>query len=35
MRRNFESIIMSTPEQRRAWLDEVRGIVRERFPRQA
>ena len=31
-RRNFESIIMSTPEQRRAWLDEVRKIVRERFP---
>ena len=34
-RRNFESIIMSTPDQRRAWLDEVRQIVRERFPRQA
>jgi len=32
LRRNFESIIMSTPEQRRAWLDEVRKIVRERFP---
>ncbi len=30
-RRNFESIIMSTPEQRRAWLDEVRSIVRHRF----
>ena len=30
-RRNFESIIMSTPEQRTAWLDEVRQIVRERF----
>jgi len=31
-RRNFESIIMSTPEQREAWLDEVRSIVRRRFP---
>ena len=31
-RRNFESIIMSTPEQRREWLDEVRAIVRRRFP---
>ena len=31
-RRNFESIIMSTPEQRRGWLDEVRAIVRQRFP---
>ncbi|MEN6450048.1 MAG: NAD(P)H-dependent oxidoreductase [Thermoguttaceae bacterium] len=31
-RRNFESIIMSTPEQRRDWLDEVRTIVRQRFP---
>ncbi len=30
-RRNFESIIMSTPEQRQAWLDEVRTIVRARF----
>jgi putative NADPH-quinone reductase len=30
-RRNFESIIMSTPEQRDAWLDEVRTIVRQRF----
>ncbi len=34
-RRNFESIVMSTPEQRREWLAEVRRIVRERFPRQA
>ena len=34
-RRNFESIIMSTPEQRKAWLDEVRVIVRQRFPGQA
>jgi len=31
-RRNFESIILSTLEQRRGWLEEVRGIVRERFP---
>ncbi|MCE5302017.1 MAG: NAD(P)H-dependent oxidoreductase [Planctomycetaceae bacterium] len=31
VRRNFESIIMSTPEQRQAWLQEVRTIVRERF----
>jgi NAD(P)H dehydrogenase (quinone) len=30
-RRNFESIIMSTPEQRGQWLAEVRKIVRERF----
>ncbi len=32
-RRNFESIILSTPEQRAAWLEEVRHLVRERFPR--
>jgi putative NADPH-quinone reductase len=32
-RRNFESIIMSTPEQRAAWLADVRTIIRERFPR--
>jgi putative NADPH-quinone reductase len=32
-RRNFEPIILSTPEQRRGWLDEVRAIVRKRFPR--
>ena len=31
-RRNFESIVMSTPEQRKEWLDEVRSIIRERFP---
>ncbi len=31
VRRNFESIILSTPEQRRDWLDEARRIVRERF----
>ncbi|MEN6459625.1 MAG: NAD(P)H-dependent oxidoreductase [Thermoguttaceae bacterium] len=34
-RRNFESIIMSTAEQRRGWLEEVRTAVRERFPSQA
>jgi putative NADPH-quinone reductase len=32
LRRNFEPIIMSTPAQRQAWLDEVRTIVRTRFP---
>ena len=32
LRRNFESIILSTPEQRQQWLDEVRIIVRQRFP---
>jgi putative NADPH-quinone reductase len=31
-RRNFESIILSTPEQRTGWLAEVRQIVRDRFP---
>jgi NAD(P)H dehydrogenase (quinone) len=31
VRRNFEPIIVSTPDQRRGWLDEVRAIVRERF----
>ncbi len=31
-RRNFESIVMSTPEQRSQWLAEVRTIVAERFP---
>lgn len=31
LRRNFESIVMSTPEQRAAWLAEVRAIVAERF----
>ncbi|HID21753.1 MAG TPA: flavodoxin family protein [Planctomycetaceae bacterium] len=32
VRRNFESIILSTLEQRRQWLQEVRQLVRERFP---
>jgi len=31
-RRNFESIIMSTPEDRAEWLDEVRQIIRTRYP---
>jgi NAD(P)H dehydrogenase (quinone) len=31
-RRNFESIIMSTPEQRREWLDEVRRLALRSFP---
>ncbi len=31
-RRNFESIIMSTPEERRGWLDEVRQTIGRRFP---
>jgi NAD(P)H dehydrogenase (quinone) len=30
-RRNFESMIMSTPEQRKEWLDEVREIVQMKF----
>ena len=30
-RRNFESIVMSTPEQRAGWLAEVRQIVRQRM----
>jgi len=30
-RRNFESIIMSTPEQRDQWLAETRRIIQERF----
>jgi len=34
VRRNFESIVMSTPGQRREWLEEVRRIVRERFPKE-
>ena len=31
-RRNFESIILSTPEQRRQWLDEIRELVGKHFP---
>jgi putative NADPH-quinone reductase len=30
-RRNFESIVLSTPEQRSAWLDDVRQLVGEHF----
>jgi putative NADPH-quinone reductase len=30
-RRNFESMIMSTPEQRKGWLNDVREIVRKKF----
>ena len=30
-RRNFESIIMSSPEQRAGWIEEVRQIVRQRM----
>jgi len=30
-RRNFESIVMSTPDQRRQWLAEVQQITRSRF----
>jgi NAD(P)H dehydrogenase (quinone) len=33
LRRNFESIILSTPQQRKAWLVEVRQTVHQRFPR--
>jgi NAD(P)H dehydrogenase (quinone) len=32
LRRNFESIVMSTPQQRAGWLSDVRTIIRERFP---
>ena len=31
-RRSFESIILSTPDERRAWLAEVRRTMQERFP---
>ncbi|MFZ5828517.1 MAG: NAD(P)H-dependent oxidoreductase [Planctomycetota bacterium] len=30
-RRNFEPMVLSTPEQRAEWLDEVRKLVRARF----
>jgi len=32
VRRNFESIILSTPQQRAGWLAEVGKIIGERFP---
>jgi len=31
-RRNFESIVMSTPEERQTWLEEVGRLVNEKFP---
>jgi putative NADPH-quinone reductase len=34
-RRNFESIVLSTPDQRKDWLAEVREIIQERFPPEA
>lgn len=33
-RRNFESVVVSTPEQRQGWLAEVRETVRRRFPQE-
>jgi len=33
-RRNFESIVLSTPDQRRQWLDDVRETIKERFPKE-
>jgi putative NADPH-quinone reductase len=32
LRRNFEPIVLSTPEQRTEWLEETKKIVHERFP---
>ncbi|MHB8898644.1 MAG: NAD(P)H-dependent oxidoreductase [Thermoguttaceae bacterium] len=32
LRRNFESIVLSTPEERAGWLDETRRIMRQQFP---
>jgi len=32
VRRNFEPVILSTPEERRGWLDAVRATIRARFP---
>lgn len=32
VRRNFESIILSTPDQRSQWLAEVRQLVAQQFP---
>lgn len=31
VRRNFESIVMSTPDERARWLAETRQLIRERF----
>ena len=33
LRRNFESVIMSSPEERTTWLAEVEQIVKNRFAR--
>jgi len=30
-RRNFESVILSTPDERKGWLDEVEAILKRRF----
>jgi NAD(P)H dehydrogenase (quinone) len=30
-RRNFEPIILSTPEDRAGWIDETKTMMRERF----
>jgi NAD(P)H dehydrogenase (quinone) len=32
-RRNFESIVMSTPEQRTGWLADVKTLVAQQFPK--
>ena len=31
-RRNFGSVVMSTPEERKSWLEEVEKILKHRFP---
>ena len=31
-RRNFESIVLSTPEQRKGWLEETKQIIPQHFP---
>jgi len=31
VRRNFESVVLSTPDQRAAWLADVQAMVREMF----
>jgi putative NADPH-quinone reductase len=32
VRRNFSPVIVSTPDQRQAWLGEVRALVEKHFP---
>lgn len=32
VRQNFESVVMSTPEQREGWLEEAKRLTQERFP---